>query len=316
MAQMLANALVPIFFGLGMGYFAGRRGIVDNRNISGLNTFLVSYALPAALFLATAQTPRDVLIEHGRLFLVLTLSMLSFFFLTLAVEVKLFRFSLADSAAMTLSIALPNWVAVGLPLFIGLYGPQSTTTVAVGIVAGNVVAAPMSLVLLEAGAAQANPGGALGRFASALWKALTKPIVIGPLLGFVISLAGYPLPAVVGRSVGFFGMTAAGVALFVTGLVLSRESLALDWNVSGGLVVTLIVQPVFTYVLAAWILRYPPQLVRDAVLLMACPTAFLGVLLPVAYNARSREAGALLLLSSAGCAVTLSVVILLLPLIR
>ncbi|MGA2990491.1 MAG: hypothetical protein ABSD88_08440 [Candidatus Korobacteraceae bacterium] len=51
-------------------------------------------------------------------------------------------------------------------------------------------------------------------------------------------------------------------------------------------------------------------------LLMACPGAFLGVLLPVIYNARNREAGELLLLSSALCAVTLPIVILLLPLIR
>jgi predicted permease len=49
---------------------------------------------------------------------------------------------------------------------------------------------------------------------------------------------------------------------------------------------------------------------------MACPSGFLGVLFGVAYNARSREAGSLLLLSSALSALTLSLVILLLPFIR
>ena len=316
MAAMIANALVPIFFGLGLGYFAGRRGIVDNKNIAGLNTFLMSYALPGALFLATAQTPRHVLALHGRLFLVLSLSMVSMFFAVLALELKVFKFSLADSAGVTLTVALPNWVSVGLPLFIGLYGPESTSTVAVGIVCGNVVMAPLSLVLLETGATRAGPGGKIARFVRGLLKALSKPIVVGPLLGFCLSLAGYALPAVWVRSIGFYGQAAAGVSLFITGLVLSRESLSLGANVSGGLVLKLIIAPIWTLVIAGWMLHYPTQLVRDAVLLMACPGAFLGVLLPVIYNARNREAGELLLLSSALCAVTLPIVILLLPLIR
>jgi predicted permease len=312
MAQMIANALVPIFFGLGLGYFAGQRGIVDNKNITGLNTFLMSYALPAALFLATAQTPKHALVQHGRLFLALALVMLSTFFVVLVAELKFFNFTLADSAGITLTVALPNWVSVGLPLFIGLYGPESTSTVAVGIVCANVLMAPLTLVMLETGTAQAASRRKLSRFAHASWKAVTRPIVLGPLLGFALCLAGYPLPAVWSRSVGFFGQTAAGVSLFITGLVLSRESLSLGANVSGGLVLKLIVQPVWTFILAAWMMKYPPQLVRDAVLLMACPGAFLGVLLPVAYNARSREAGALLLLSSAASAVTLPIAILLL----
>jgi predicted permease len=49
---------------------------------------------------------------------------------------------------------------------------------------------------------------------------------------------------------------------------------------------------------------------------MACPGGFLGVLFGVHYNARSLEAGSLLLLSSALSALTLSGVILLLPFIR
>jgi len=315
MPGMIANALVPIFFGLSLGYFAGWRGIVDNKNVAGLNTFLLSYALPAALFLSTAQTPRQMLAYHAKLFGILALSMILTFVVALVIELKLFKFTLADSAAVTLSVALPNWVAVGLPLFIGLYGPQSTVTVAVAIVCGNVVAVPMSLLLLEAGGVQSNSAGVLRRFGLALWRTLMKPVVLGPILGVGFSLTGYALPPVLVRSLGFFSQTAAGVALFVTGLVLSRESLSLGANVSGGLVLSLIAQPLLAFVLASS-LKYPTQVVRDAVLLMACPGGFLGVLLGVAYKARSQEAGSLLLLSSALSALTLSLVILLLPFIR
>ena len=100
MPGMIANALVPIFFGLSLGYFAGWRGIVDNKNVTGLNTFLLSYALPAALFLATAQTPRQMLAYHAKLFGILALSMILTFVAVLLIELKVFKFSPADSAAI------------------------------------------------------------------------------------------------------------------------------------------------------------------------------------------------------------------------
>ena len=189
MPAMIANGLVPIFFGLSLGYFAGWRGIVDNKNVTGLNTFLLSYALPAALFLATAQTPRQMLAFHAKLFGILALSMIVTFVIGLAIEMKFFKFTLSDSAAVTLVIALPNWVAVGLPLFIGLYGPQSTAPVAVAIVCGNVIAVPMSLVLLEAGGVSGSTG-VLRRFGLSLWRTLMKPVVLGPLVGVGFSLLG------------------------------------------------------------------------------------------------------------------------------
>ena len=93
MPAMIANGLVPIFFGLSLGYLAGWRGIVDNKNVTGLNTFLLSYALPAALFLATAQTPRQMLAFHAKLFGILALSMILTFVVGLAIEMKLFKFT-------------------------------------------------------------------------------------------------------------------------------------------------------------------------------------------------------------------------------
>ncbi len=101
--------------------------------------------------------------------------MILMFVVALAIELKLFEFTPADSAAVTLSVALPNWVAVGLPLFLGLYGPQGAVTVAVAIVCGNVVAVPMSLLLLEFGGVQSNSGGVLRRLALGLWRTLKKP---------------------------------------------------------------------------------------------------------------------------------------------
>ena len=66
MTTLLANALVPIFAGLLLGYIAGRRRVVDNSNVKSLITFVMSFALPCALFVTIASTPRGVLWGQGK----------------------------------------------------------------------------------------------------------------------------------------------------------------------------------------------------------------------------------------------------------
>jgi malonate transporter len=44
---MLADALAPIFVGLLLGYIAGLRGVMDNKNLKTLITFVMSFAIPS-----------------------------------------------------------------------------------------------------------------------------------------------------------------------------------------------------------------------------------------------------------------------------
>lgn len=316
MIGTIVSALVPVFVGLTLGYSAGRRGIVEKQSVAGLNTFVVSYAMPAALFLAAAQMPRQALLFHAKLFLVVTLSILAAVGLILAVEVKLLKFTPADTASMMLTASSPNWVAVGIPVFVALYGPQGTMPVAVAIVAANMVAVPLTLLLLETEGARRSSAGMLSRYTNGLLKSFKNAIVLAPLVGMGFSLAGFTLSPVWVRSAGLLADSAAGAALFVTGIIISGESVSMNLNVFGGLLLKLMIQPVLTFVIASWLLHYPSQIVRDSVLLMACPSGFVGILLAVAFRARTREAESVLLLSTGGSAITLAIVILLLPFIR
>jgi malonate transporter and related proteins len=48
-------ALAPIFFVLALGYCAGRLRLVENHNVDDFNTLVMTFALPASLFVATAR---------------------------------------------------------------------------------------------------------------------------------------------------------------------------------------------------------------------------------------------------------------------
>ena len=63
MALMIAEALVPVFFVMFLGYFAGARRIIDNQHVASLNVLLMTFVLPAALFVGVAQTSRSGLEE-------------------------------------------------------------------------------------------------------------------------------------------------------------------------------------------------------------------------------------------------------------
>ncbi|VTM99297.1 putative transporter YfdV [Raoultella planticola] len=57
MTYVIVHALAPIFLIMLLGFWAGKAKMVDNKNVSLLNIFVMDFALPAALFSATVQTP-------------------------------------------------------------------------------------------------------------------------------------------------------------------------------------------------------------------------------------------------------------------
>ena len=56
MIKVLLDALVPIFAGLLLGYIAGRRRMIDNINVRNLIVFVMTIAIPCALFSVISQT--------------------------------------------------------------------------------------------------------------------------------------------------------------------------------------------------------------------------------------------------------------------
>ena len=113
---MIAEALVPVFFVMFLGYFAGARRIIDNQHLANLNVLLMTFVLPVALFVGVAQTSRSGLEENGKLFLVLVISKLVIFGITFALNHYVFRLNPGENAVQSLSVGFPNFAAVGLPL--------------------------------------------------------------------------------------------------------------------------------------------------------------------------------------------------------
>jgi len=112
---MIAEALVPVFFVMFLGYFAGARRIIDNQQVASLTVLVMTLALPAALFVGVAQTSRSGLEENGKLVLVLVISMLVIFGITFSLNHYIFRLSPGENAVQSLSVGFPNLLRSACP---------------------------------------------------------------------------------------------------------------------------------------------------------------------------------------------------------
>jgi len=308
MLAIIALALVPIYFVLLLGYRAGKRGIVNNAHVGELNTVVMTYALPASLFAATAATPRTTLIAQWPLLVILGGAMMLVFPAWYLLQRRVFGRSASEATLQSLSASLPNYAAAGLPIITALLGPDHTVPVAVAIASGSLLPSPIALAMLELDAAKkgtANAGHHLAGFARAIGHAMLKPIVFAPIAGTVVSMLGWTLPSIVIVSLREIGQVGGGLALFVTGLILSAQPFKLTWNTTLGAVTVTVLQPLLAYGIGTAI-GAPPDILKISVLMAALPSGFFGILFGVNYGIKSQETGSIVIASTLASAVTLA----------
>lgn len=311
MTMTIASALVPVFFTMLLGYFAGKRKMVDNTNIASLIHTLMMFALPAALFTAIARTSREVIIQNASLMIVLAVSLLVVFAVMALIQYKVFKTSRADGAVQTLTVAFPNFASIGLPLLVSVYGGDAALPVAVAIATGSVTISPLTLTLLELSKQDSGAGSGFSRFLGALRKSVSKPIFIAPLLAVVLALLDIHMPPLVDKSLGVIGAATAGLGLFLTGLILSAQPFQINGNVILGACLKNIIQPLIAYAVVR-LLNVPEPLAGQVVLLIAIPAGFFGLVFGAGYGSRPAVAGSTLVLSSVLSIVTLTIAIALL----
>jgi malonate transporter and related proteins len=276
MMAMLANALVPIFAGLLLGFLAGKWRLMDNQNVQSLITFVMSFAIPCSLFLAVASTSLEGLRLQAAPALVFAIVYVALYAMSFFWARGKENMNASDSAVLALSLGFPNSAAVGLPLLASVFGPRATVTVAVSLAIGSITVSPITLMILEANGKSARSGFAWKVVLSALWHSIKKPIVWAPVLGLVFSCTGLNLPAFASRSLSVIGSAADGAALVLTGLVVSAQVFQIRASTLVAVFLKNAVQPALALA-AAWAMNLSVEQIRYVTLIGAIPCGFFGV---------------------------------------
>lgn len=316
MSAILA-ALVPIYFVLLLGFTAGKSGAVKSTHVGGLNTVVMSYALPASLLAATAATPRAAMLDQWPLLVTLVVAMMLIYPLWYLFERHVLRRSVSESALQSLTVALPNYAAAGLPIATALLGPDHIVPVAVAIAAGSLFPSPVALAQLELAKAaltademsvgKPSAGGAT-HVVAAVGHAFLKPVVLAPAVGILLSLLSWRLPTLATLALRQMGQVAGGLALFVTGLILSMQRFRLNWNVVLATVVVTVIQPLLAFIVAR-ALGAPADILKMSVLMAALPSGFFGILFGANAGFSSEDSGAIVIASTVMGAGTLALTI-------
>lgn len=310
MTHAILLALAPIFFVLALGFCAGRMRIVDNLHVDGLNALVMNFALPASLFAATASAPRSEMFAQAPLFAILGAVMLVLFLVWYFGATRIFNESKANASLQALTIAFPNLAGVGLPIMAQTVGPSGAVPLAIALASGSIIVSPLSLIIVEMAAgkrgdAAANP---LARIFNAIWHALTKPVVLAPALGILFSLSGLQTGPVIDACLRLIGQAAPGVALFLTGLILSSQAFRLDWRIIQATAMADIIRPLLAAAVA-FSLPIPAETAKIAVLLAAVPSGFFGILFAVNYHLDSAAMGSMVTASTIFSIVTMAIAI-------
>lgn len=276
MTTTLANALVPIFGGLLLGYLAGLWRRLDNQNVQTLTTFVMSFAVPCALFLAVAGTSVRDLRGQVAPALVLVIAYAALYAISFLWTRSRERLSSSDSSVIALTVAFPNSAAVGLSLLASVFGTRAMVTVATSLAIGSVTISPITLIILEASRGGSGHGFVWRNIISPVWHSIKKPIVWAPILGLVFSCAGLSLPTYASRSLEVIGAASDGAALVLTGLVVSAQQFRLTGGAIIAVVLKNVVQPILTLA-AAWFLNLPIEQIRYLTLIAAIPCGFFGI---------------------------------------
>lgn len=213
---------VPFFALVLAGYLAGRRHVLPESAIPGLNAFVLYFALPCMLFRFGSRTPVLELLNPAVLLVYVPAQLLIVFF-TVAVTLGP-RVSLKDASFGALVAAFPNTGFMGVPLLVALIGEAAAGPLITCILADLFVTSSLCIALsqISHGGDAEDQAAARAAAARALRGALSNPLPWAIALGGLFSGLGITLDGPVDAAVRMLADAASPVALFTIGAVLWR----------------------------------------------------------------------------------------------
>lgn len=308
----LVGALLPVFFVLALGYFAGKRNAFDADQASGLSKLALGFALPASLFVGMTEIPKELLLQQGRLILALILAHVGLFLVAWLFLRKLKALQGAASIISALMLATSATPVFGIAVLQPLLGNTSAGTVGLVALSINLVV-PTAIVLLEMespgkGTASATSSSHRAQVLSGFKSGLKSPLLWGPVLGIVVVLVGLRIPKDIVASFEMIGSATSGVAVFTVGLTLAAHAFHLSKAVLLDTVGRISVQTTVLFALLH-LLHVQSPFAREALVCCSFPVATIVVLLAAKYKAMEAESASTLLLSTLSLVATVPIII-------
>ncbi|MGF6572035.1 malonate transporter [Paraburkholderia sp. GAS333] len=303
--------LLPVFGLILAGFACRRSGVLGPNSASELNRFVVWLALPALLFDTMAHATWQQLYQPAFV-AAFSIGCVVVFALILAARLISGR-HLADASVDAIAASYPNTGYIGFPLGLIAFGPASLTPSTIATIIVACVLFALAIVLIEIGLQTERRPHKLGL--KVLGSLARNPLIVSPIAGVLFASLHVALPASAETFLKLLMGAASPCALVSLGLFLAEKRPAEPGAGGISLLLTgvkLVVQPALTWWLAARVFGLPSTMVEMAVVLAALPTGTGPFMLAEFYRREAHITSRVILLSTIGSVITISLLLIVL----
>jgi predicted permease len=254
---------------------AGKEGVFKSEDSKVLNKLVLTYALPAALFVSIVKADSAMLFDDLKLTIVSLVVITGMFLWAYYSCYKFFKHTKSEAAVCALISGSPTIGFLGFAVLEPIYGATATTGLVVAIVSivVNAINIPIGLALMNSGgsASQAQKG-------NPVIDALKEPVCWAPILAVILVLLDIKFPAILDPNFELIAKANSGVAVFAAGLTLSSMKFQLDKEVVYNTIQKLILMPLVLLIVGL-LFHMEADKLQMMVLAGALPPAFSGIII-------------------------------------
>lgn len=286
-----------------LGFYLGKKKIINHEINNGLVNLLLSVLMPASLFLAFPteydETKSQMFFSGLAAGFVV---MLALIFLSRIIFSKLFykgEFRFESQFALIFN----NATFLGYPIIASTFEEQGIIPYCGFIIAFNIALFSYGVYLFKR------------KVDKELFTGIVKnPNIIAVVLGVIVFMAGIKLPTFVNDAVGYVGNATTGLSVICIGYMLSRadfKAILKKWRIMATALIQLVVGPLVTWGLLTF-LRFPAEVITVCTLIQALPTATSLGLFAAKYGGNEIESSELVAVSTLLSIATMPIMVALL----
>ena len=286
MFDILIKDILPIFVIMALGYMAGKRGVFSAANAQIFNKLVLTYALPAALFVSIVKADRAMLFGDAKLLVISFVIIVGLFLFSYFSAYKFFKRTKSEAAVSALISGSPTIGFLGFAVLSPIYGETAATGLVVAIIsiAVNAINIPIGMALLSAGkSGDGSTQQDSSKKGNPVLDALKAPVSWAPILAVVLVLLGVKFPPILEPNFELIAKANSGVAAFAAGLTLSGMKFQLDKEVLYNSALKLLVMPAILLIVGL-LFKMEPDKLQMMVLGGALPPAFSGIIIGSRYQ--------------------------------
>lgn len=280
--ELVIDIVIPVFLVIFAGWYSCKQGGLPASAAKALNYYVLHFAVPPMLFLATAKVSFSQIVNPEFIAAFFLTSLL-----TMAIGVWGYRGIKSEGALDATVIALicgwGNTIYMGVPLAFYLFGEKGTLPVIIATLSTNLV----FIIGLSFFSSLSDGGSRWQGIKQTFGKMFLKnPVLMAPVLGGLFSYYQIPIPNSISNLFSILAPSAAPVALFALGM--SLVGLSIKGNraqLSWVTFIKIIVNPLVA-VLVVYLMELEPFWAASVVLMSALPTGSMVFIFAKQYEKR------------------------------